>query len=156
MQRPVINDFMLDLTVDVQVVIFGLGIDKSKHSTDSLNLLKKTVYDAEFFVVLDRKGKIKRQYEERIGGQDQWWFRQLVSMNKIIIVQTISLKRLHRKIFVKVKEKSFIAKRGEDLKYVETAAKSKSNFLVTYDPHFHLNKQIIKQIPVHIKYCHEC
>jgi hypothetical protein len=129
---------MKDFTIDVGVLIDGSGRGSVlEYREPSHKLMKKVRDDDEYRIVVDKKGRIKYQYEQKLkqGTFGHHWLQNLASRGKIIILKSM---RLGRGVLTRLKEIHFDT---EDYKYVETAAATRCKILVSHDPDYSVRVQ---------------
>lgn len=136
----------IDLTVDVGVVMSGSALGDLQNSPSSLELMKAIESRPNWMLALDRRGRIRHQYEQKVKrGFGQDWLRRLATRNRIVFVPW---QRLNRGIVTKLKEEHFDK---EDFKYVETAAATDCKTLVSHDDDYSpAVRKTIRRIPVHV------
>ncbi len=136
----------LDLTVDVGILMSGSGLGDLAHQVWSLALMKGIESKPDWLLALDKRGRIRYQYEERVKqGFGRDWLRRLATRGRIVL---IPWQRLNRGVVTALKEAHFDK---EDFKYVETAAVTVCKVLVSHDPDYTDGvRSVLKRIPVHV------
>lgn len=119
---------MSELTVDTSVIMLGTGMSESGDYSSC-----KTVLDAiaglAIVVALDDKGKIRQEYERKMGEQStgRLWLKGMAERDKL---QVFPWKKLPKGTRVKLQEAHFDP---HDYPFVETAALTETKRLVEED-----------------------
>jgi hypothetical protein len=124
---------MVDLTVDVQVVMSGVGTGDEAHY-ESSNRLLRLMRDSDCAcLALDDEQLLVNKYRECCGpGFGSRWLAEMLSRDKVRYVRRA---RIDRGTRTACTERGFV---GEDLnRIVRVAAASRSKIVVAHEPHFH-------------------
>ncbi len=137
----------VDLTVDVGVLMSGSNLGALQYSASSLELMKAIEARPEWALALDRRGRIRNQYETMVKrGFAMDWLRRLATKGKLVLVPW---RGLNRGIRTSLRELHFD---NEDLKYVETAAVTECNVLVSHDDDYSPEVvRVLSRVPVHLE-----
>lgn len=117
---------MWDLTLDVCVMMAACGLSNHRPADECLRLLTRMADEDGWAVALDKKGRIRQQYEDKLGreGDGLRWVGHMVTSGKSVLVNTKTLPKKIRALI-----------HTEDKKYVETAAATECRLLVSYPSH---------------------
>lgn len=117
---------MLELTLDVCVLMGAWGLSNHRPTGECLRVVKRMADEDGWAVALDKKGRIRQQYEDKLGreGDGLRWLGHMVTKGKCVFVETRPLPTQTRALIHK-----------EDKKYVETAAVTECKLLVSYRSH---------------------
>jgi hypothetical protein len=124
---------MRHLVIDVQVLMIASGVSDPPDDGTGLELLKAVRDVKEGRLVWDDGGKIKSQYEQKLGEQTfaRLWIEELVLSEKVV---EVARRKLTKKESLSIRETGLI---GEDLNfYVRTTANSPDGRLVSHDKHY--------------------
>lgn len=126
---------MFDLTVDVGVLMIAFRVSDLGDTGNACSRLAHKVNSApRYSLAWDKGGLIKYQYNEKLKNNTgyMYWLKQLASKDKI---KTVTRIHVNRGTVTRLNEAHFNS-RGEDFKYVQTAAATKCKILVSRDPDY--------------------
>ena len=137
---------MYDLTLDVCILISGSGIGNKNYENQCIDLIKRVMSTEKYYLALDKKGKIKFQYIQKLkwGTLGHHFVQRMADMERIKIVPW---QDLNRNIRVKLEQQGF-TRGDEDYKYVVVASGTCCNKLISHEPHFFNVQHILRKIPV--------
>jgi hypothetical protein len=123
---------MPDLTIDVYILRSGSGTGNMDYFESCYFFLKKSLKKNSFKVALDKKGKIRYQYDKQLkeGTYGHHWLSRMAKADRI---STIPWQHIDRGTRTALMEAHF---HPEDFKYVETAAATDIKSIATHDPDY--------------------
>jgi hypothetical protein len=127
----------MDLVIDTCVLVDASGQGVSEFAGESYQLLINLETHGEWRLCFDKKGKIKKEYDDRVSGQ-------MFAQKWLMAVQnrwfTPECMRIPKGTSVKLREIHFDM---DDLPFVETAHSSASKIIVTREFKSY-SKQVLK------------
>lgn len=146
---------MIDLTIDVCVLISGSGKGGDRKVSNSCkSFMKKALKKDALGLALDKRGKIRHQYESKLTEDSYgfYWLKEMASKERIAIVPW---RNLDRGTSTALKEAHFDP---EDYTYVITSASSECKTIATHDPDYtdKVRRILSRRIHVAVKWPQEC
>lgn len=145
-----------DLTVDICVLMSGSNIGNKNYLQPSRTLMKTMKSKKKFFLAVDKKEKILKQYLKNLkqGTYGHQWIREMAEKNKIKVIPWIYINRGIKSALGKAR----FPVKHEDFNYVVTAAGTNCKFLVSHDPDFYGRASIVlrRKLGIRIKAACEC
>jgi hypothetical protein len=124
---------MRDLVLDVGVLMSASGLGALEYHDHSMELAQKIEAGINWFLALDKRGRIEYQYREKMkpGDFGLELLIRLASKNKLVFVP---VKHIPKGASVDLRDKAHFD--SEDFKYVQTAYYTHCKILVSHDPHY--------------------
>ena len=147
------NKQIIDLTFDVCVLMSGSGIGNPKYLILCNELMKKSLVKKSLHLALDKRGRIRHQYEKKLkeGVFGHSWLCQMADKDKI---KLIPWQNIDRGTKTALQEVHFDP---EDFKYVETAAATECKTIASHDPDYSKKVcKVLKKLKVAVKNPQEC
>ncbi len=116
----------LHLTVDVQIILLGMGM--SREGTPTHNVFLKG-FRNRVYLALDEDNHVRQLYENRLGAQSlgKIWLQDIIKNGRF---KPFPLKQLPTPMRVKLEESHFDQ---SDIKYIRLAMSTRSGCLISED-----------------------